>query len=196
MRILAVFLAGLLLSSAAQAQLGSGPYIGIGYGVLEMEDDGSETGIGFSDTAASYRLFGGYHIHETLALEVGFGKSGDFHEELVAFAPGVGTIELDLTAEYDVSTLRVLAVAPFDGIDMFGGIGFFDADVRFTARFSSAFGVETQRIENSASGGTIVGGVQFHLDRFIIRGEYEWFDDDIGIGASALNIALILPFNR
>jgi opacity protein-like surface antigen len=174
----------------------AGPYVGLGYGVFQIEDDGDDSGVNFSDTAPSYRLFAGYNIHETLAIEVGIGKSAGFNEQLVAFDPSIGVVELDLTVDYDVKTVRVLAVAPFSGIDMFGGIGFFDAKATSTLRFRSNLGAVTETAEASLSGGTIVGGVQFHLDRIVIRGEYEWFDDDEGIATSALNIAVIIPFGR
>lgn len=196
MRWLALFLAGLLLSAAAHAQLDSGPYVGLGYGVFQIEDDGEDSGINFSDTAASYRLFAGYNVHETLAVEVGFGKSAGFSEALVGFDPLFGVIELDLEADYDVKTVRVLAMAPFSGVDMFGGIGFYDADVTFTQLFRSQLGEVVETVETSTGGATIIGGVQFHLDRLVIRGEYEWFDDDKGITTSALNLAVIIPFGR
>lgn len=197
MRWLAVFLAGLLLAPAASAQFGAGPYVGLGYGVFQIDDDGEQTGINFSDTAASYRFLFGYNIHETLAVELGLGKSAGFSELLVGISPNFGAVELDAEADYDVKTLRVLAMAPFSGVDMFGGIGFYDGEVKYTYTFrNSLIGEVVENAKIAVSGATLIGGVQFHLDRLIIRGEYEWFDGDKGVETSALNIALILPFGK
>ena len=196
MRWLVVVLAGLLASPAVLAQGDKGPYIGLGYGVFEFEDDGGETGINFSDTAASYRLFGGYNVHESLAIEIGIGKSAGFNEQLVGIDPVFGPVELDLGADYDLTTVRVLFMAPFNGVDMFGGIGFYDGDIKFTQHFRAQFAEALQTVETSIGGATVIGGVQFHLDRLIIRGEYEWFDDDKGITTQALNLAVIFPFGR
>src|SRR5690606_22347968 len=147
--------------------------------------------IGFADTAASYRLIAGYNVHETLAVELGFGKSGGFREALAV--PGW---ELALDVDYDVTTIRVLLMAPFNGIDMFGGIGFYDGEVKFKQTLRGQGINDVQTLEKSVSGGTIIGGVQFHLDRLIIRGEYEWFDDDKDVATQALNFGVIFPFGR
>src|SRR5690606_2104972 len=155
---LAVLFAGLLLAPAAYAQFDSGPYVGLGYGVFQMEDDGEVTGINFSDTAASYRFFFGYNVHETLAVELGIAKSAGFREALVGVSPDFGPVELDLDADYDVKTVRVLAMAPFSGVDMFGGIGFYDGDVKFTQLFrNQLIGEIVEHVEASIGGVTVIG---------------------------------------
>jgi opacity protein-like surface antigen len=187
----------LLLAAAAgvpqaHAQLVySGPYIGLGVGVASLEDDGQQTTIGFSDTSSAYRLLAGYHIHEGLAIELGLAKSDGLGETLFG-----GNVTLNIEAELDVATLRVLAFAPLGGMDMFGGIGYDDADLTQSLHFTTPLGEFTDKFESNPAGLTFIGGVQFNLSKLLIRAEYEWFDDDKGVTPQSLNLGVVFRFGR
>src|SRR5690606_9954616 len=117
----------------------------------------------------------------------------DIKEQLFGVNPVGDLVSLDLAVETEVKTLRVLALAPFSGLSMFGSVGFYDAD--FTTTFSLNDRVNPQRgaFEQSDSGVTVAGGIQYEWPRIALRGEYEWFDTD-DIDSAALNLIAVFRF--
>src|SRR5690606_577642 len=106
---------------------------------------------------------------------------------------GGGLARLDIGVESEITTLRVLAFAPFSGLSMFGSVGVFDADFTTTFSLVDATSSLRERIGRSESGVTAAGGIQYEWRRVALRGEYEWFDTD-DIDATALNVVAVFRF--
>src|SRR5690606_7458759 len=101
-------------------------------------------------------------------------------------------VALTVGVETELKTLRVLAVAPFSGLSMFGSIGYYDAE--FTTTFPlEAPSAERFELERSDSGVMVAGGIQYEWPRTGLRGEYEWLNTD-DIDAAAINVVAVFRF--
>lgn len=182
----------LVFAVSASAQEIRGPYIGVGAGLLSYEEDG-DSGIRISDGGSIYRLVGGYQLNSNYAIEASWARSTDIKEQLYLVDTMGNLVTLDLGLEAKITTLRVLALAPFSGLSMFGSLGYFDADLEWT--FSLNFPTNPQRgsMKSSDSGVTVAGGIQYEWSRIALRGEYEWFDTD-DIDSTAINVVVVFRF--
>jgi hypothetical protein len=187
MRNLMVVGALWLFAATANAQDYSGPYLGVSVGSFDYTES-DELGVLIADSAAAYRLIGGYQVNENLAIEAGIGKTGDLKESF----PFIGGGSLDVRADYEFVTVRALGLVPLDSFDFFGGIGYYDATVNVSATATGAGSLGED--EDDDSGATLLGGVQFYLDNFTIRGEYEWFDTDSDVEAWDISVGVLFRF--
>jgi opacity protein-like surface antigen len=194
MRYIAGVLLFLGLGAAVEAQEIRGPYAGLSVGSFTYRDNGENLGAPISDSTSAYRVLGGWQFNSVYAFEAGWGRSGKFKERFDGFDPSVGNVSLEISGEYEIATLRFLAMAPLSNLNIFGGVGYYDAELDVSFRFQSPVEVQTVSGEDSDSGLTVLGGMQYEFRRFAVRGEYEWFDTDSGVDAYSLNLALIFRF--
>lgn len=194
MRWIGGLLALLGCAAGAEAQEPHGAYAGASLGYFSYEEGGENLGAPISDGAGAYRIVGGYQFNSVYALEAGWGRSGRFSESFSAFDPSVGELSLELSGEYEISTLRFIAFAPLSNFGMFGGAGYYDTTLDASSRFESPVELDVQSGEITDDGLTAVGGFQFELDRFALRGEYEWFDADSGVEAQSFNFTALVRF--
>ncbi len=191
MHKLTAIVASCLLASAAYAQDDlEGPYFGVALGYFDYQEADDDFGTFIDDTTTAYRLIGGYQLNENLAIEGGFGRTGDIKESFQLFPPGSGSF--DVKAEYEIVTVRALGLVPLDQIDLYGGIGYYDATITTDATVTGVGSLG--EIEDDDSGVTLLGGVHFYLDKFTIRGEYEWFDTDSNVEAWDINVGILFRF--
>jgi hypothetical protein len=189
-RRVAIVSLSLLLGTAAFAQPDSGPYIGVAAGSFSYEESDDDFGTLIDVTTSSYRLIGGYQIHESLAVGGGIGKTGDIKESFPLAPFGSGS--LDVRAEYEVLTVRALWLVPVSSVDLFGGVGYFDATVNVDVS-ATGFG-SLGESEEDDSGATLFGGLHFYLDNVTLRGEYEWFDSDGDVDTWNLAVGVLFHF--
>lgn len=191
MRKIALIVASCLAAGVAHAQDDLvGPYFGVSLGYFDYEEIDEENGFFLDDTTTSYRLIGGYHLNENLAIEATLGKTSDLKQSFNLFPPGSGTF--DVRADLEVVTIRALGLVPLDQIDLFGGIGYYDATITASA---NATGIGSLgEFKDDDSGLLILGGVNWYLRKFTIRGEYEWFDTDSDTDASNLSVGILFRF--
>jgi opacity protein-like surface antigen len=193
MRYLMFCLVISLAAFAVDAQEIRGGYVGVATGAFKYDDNGDGLGLPVSDTTSGYRVLGGFQFNSVYAIEAGFGVSGTVKESYRGFDPTLGTVTLDIEADYDIATLRFLAFAPFSNLNIFGGIGYYDASIEASFRYRSSVEDVDETAEGDDDGLTAVGGVQYELSRWAIRGEYEWFDTD-NVDAQSLNIMVLFRF--
>lgn len=177
-----------------QAQEIEGGYVGVSLGSFDYTDDGEIFGIPFADSATSYRVLGGYQFNDYYAVEATVGATSDVKESFRAVDPFFGNVSLDIKGQYEIATVRVLAFAPLTSMSVFGGIGYYDATLDLSLAYQDAFDSITLSEESSQDGATILGGVQFEMRRFAIRGEYEWFDTDGGVDVYNLSATVVFRF--
>ncbi|HEX6996535.1 MAG TPA: outer membrane beta-barrel protein [Gammaproteobacteria bacterium] len=183
-----------LLASTSQAQENAGAYFGFSLGSFDYEETEEVTGLVISDSTSAYRLFGGYRFSDNFAVEGSWGATGDIKEGFSGSDPALGTVTLDIKGDYEVLSVRALGILPFDKVSLFGGVGYYDADLTARGRYEDAFQIVAIKVEGSDDGATVIGGLQFDLDRLSIRGEYEWFDTDSNVDASDISIGLLFNF--
>lgn len=182
-------------AAIGDAQEIHGPYVGVSAGDFSFEqNDQTPIGIPFSDSSSAYRLFGGYQLNSAYAIEAGWSKTSDFTKSFTGFDPTLGAQSLDVMARYRIATLRVIAFAPFSSINMFGGVGYYDAKLDVDASYRDATQVITAADREDDGGATVVGGIQFNLRRLDVRGEYEWFHAKRNLKASSINVGVVFMF--
>lgn len=206
MRWIGGVLALLGCAAAAEAQEPRGAYAGasVGYfsydeggeslGAVPFEEGGDSLNAPISDGAGSYRLVGGYQFNSVYALEAGWGRSGRFGESFSLVNQTGDSASLEFAGEYEITTLRFIAFAPLSNFGMFGGAGYYDAKLDATVRLQTPGPMFMNSAEITDDGLTAVGGFQFELDRFALRGEYEWFDADRGVEAQSFNFTALVRF--
>lgn len=192
MRSLPLVVALAAFAGTAHAQDDHGPYVGVSLGYFDYQESDDDFGAFIDDSTSAYRLLVGYQLNENLMIEGGFGRTNSFGESYPLFPPGSGTF--DIEAEYEIATVRALGLVPVGQFDVFGGIGYYDATVTGSAR-ATGVGLLGE-IEDDEDGATLLGGVQFYLDNFTIRGEYEWFDSSSNVDAWDLNVSILFRFGR
>lgn len=180
--------------SVASAQEYRGMYMGAALGTFDYEEDfDGEDAI--SDSTSVYQLFGGYRFNEYVALELGYGQTGDIEDDVEAFLPGLGTVTLEFDAQYDIYALRAFGILPLNAISLFASAGYFSASLGGPVSISG-FG-DIAELDGSESGATVSIGIQkdFRLDleNLSIRAEYQVFDID-DVDASALAIGVLFRF--
>ncbi len=199
--VLVAALAASCWAGAGRAQEYRGPYVGASIGEFSFtqKDIGVVSlpgyGVPLSDNGGAYRLFGGYQLNRYYAIEAGVAKTKDFTESYGP-SPYQGEIVAEsLQANYEISTLRLIALAPFSSVNMFGGVGYYNANLKIDGQFYENGAItQTGAYKHSDGGLTVAGGVQFDLARFSIRGEYEWFDTKNSTRASSFNIGVLFVF--
>lgn len=182
------------LSAGAQSQEIRGVYAGASLGLFSYNEDGDNLGAPVSDNTEAYRIFGGYQFNSVYAIEAGWGVSGEFGERFGGFDAMGERISLSLAGEYEISTLRFIALAPFSQLGMFGGVGYYDATLDASFRFQSPAQDSMGSFEDSDDGLTVVGGIIYEFDRIAVRGEYEWFDADNSVELQSLSVSALFRF--
>ncbi|HEU4618338.1 MAG TPA: porin family protein [Gammaproteobacteria bacterium] len=182
-------------AAAGQAQEVHGPYAGVSLGSFSyQQNEKGPFGIPFSDSNSSYRLFGGYQLNSAYGIEVGWQKTGDFTQSFSGFDPTVGNQSIDLATSYEIKTLRLVLLAPFSSISMYGAVGYYDADIEGTLLYRDQTQVVESKGTDSDNGATVAGGVQFDLKKVSIRGEYEWFKARSGIDTNNISVGVLFMF--
>jgi hypothetical protein len=180
----------LAFAQAAAAQDRDGGYMGFSIGSFSYEEEDLGVMI-VDDSASAYRIVGGYRFSDNFALEGGWGKTGDLETSFTEFIPGFGNLTFDMSGAYEVLTVRALGIVPFERVSLVGGLGYYDAQLDATV---SVTGLGTFDAEDSDNGATLVGGLEFNLERIDIRAELEWFDTDDGIEAWDISVGMLFHF--
>ena len=150
----APILAGaLLVSSAAWSQ--EGPYVGLGLGMFDYEEDvfGSPY---FSDTAPAYKLFGGYRFNRRWAVEGYLGTTAILKEQV--------TISTPARIDFDIREIRGLAHFG----SFLAGIGFRHVD----------FSTSPMLAGPSSSKFSLIVGGEWSKRKWDFRVEAEAFNTD------------------
>jgi len=183
----------LLCGLAAVAQAQDGGYLGVSIGSFDYSESG-DSGLPISDSAGAYRLLGGYQFNENYAIEAGWGTTEDLKETFRFLDPFFGDVSLTIGYDYEISMVRFLAFAPLSSMSIFGGAGYYDATINFSARIEDNSGVATFAEELGDDGAMVVGGIQFERDRITLRGEYEWLDAEGDVDTTTLSFAVLFRF--
>lgn len=157
--------------AAAQAQPGSGGYIGGSIGQMEAEGD-CEPGFScdFKDTA--WKIFGGYRFSRYLAVEATYGDWGD-----ISVSTSVAGTPINVTGDIQSFGVAAVGMLPIGGdhLSLFGkaGIAYTKRELRATAPGFSFPNEKDNETELHFGFGAL-----FNLTpNFSLRGEWERLDD-------------------
>lgn len=182
-------------ASFAQAADDRGGYMGGALGTFDYSES-SDDPFAVSDNTTQYQLFGGYRISNRFAVEFGLGRTNDIDGGFTTTVPGLGPTRFDISANYDIYSLKALGFLPFDLISLFGGVGYYSASLNGDVNVSG-FGT-VGSVSDHVHGSTAVFGVQrdFRLDlkSFSIRGDYTWYDFGHGVDASGFTLGMLFRF--
>jgi opacity protein-like surface antigen len=181
MRIVLIFAAaGIACSGAAAQEADRGAYVGFGVASFDYEEDVADSlaPLSFSDSAAAYKLYGGYRFSRYFALEASYQATDTVEESFSGDLPEVGVINARVGADFDVLAIRAIGHLPLSWGSLFVGAGYFDAD--WDAFVEIDDGIDFFRVDETVSedGLTVIIGVQWDLSNVSLRAEYEWWDVD------------------
>ena len=110
----------------AAAPAEKGAYIGGGFGITTLEDDGLFNGLTFDDEDSGFGIFGGYKFFKHLAVEARYSDFGTFTVE------GLGI-------DASVTSVHVVGIIPFadSGWELFGQLGLGTVDISIPGDSSS-----------------------------------------------------------
>jgi OOP family OmpA-OmpF porin len=182
------------VSTAARAQEIQGGYVGLSAGYFDYQESAEAVGIPISDSTSSYRVFGGYQFNDYYAVEAGWEATGDIKEGISFMDPDFGNVSFNVRADYEIATVRVLAMAPLQTMSIFGALGYYDSTLSVSLRLQDNLGTLEASDQSDGDGVTIAGGMLFEFDRFAIRGEYEWFDTDGNVDAYNIGVSILFRF--
>jgi OOP family OmpA-OmpF porin len=188
------FSLALALPVAAQAQettpdLLVEPYLGVGYGAYDLEfsspaiDDDDD----FSDDADAWRIYGGTHITESIALELSWYEFDDAEDEGDADTPAIQT-------ELDGWSIAALFNAPVhQAFDLFAKVGWFwwDSDDSLSVAGAPVG-------SRSDDGNDVFFGVGARVevtDVFDVRLEYDRFELDSDVRPDLDYAAVSVQYN-
>lgn len=153
-----------LVALAAASRVHAQPefaYYGVSLGNFEYTEEFFGTEF-FSDTVSSYHLMVGYQFMEHLTVEGGYGKTRTIRDtNSTLFDP-----PFTLTADFQILTIRLLGVLPFDnGLSLMGGIGYADMKQDFEQRQ----GNNTASGDQSSNEPGFYVAAQYNWERFAVR---------------------------
>ena len=162
----AIGILGLASMTCANAA-DSGFYLGIGTSYAEFKDqtanpNGSGT-IGFDASSNGYKIFGGYRLKAIPLLD--FAGEAGYHY----FGKASQTV-LGQNVEYKMqgASAAGLVILPLGPVDFFGKGG-----AIYSSLDKNIGGTASSKTGTNAFYGA---GIGFHIGRFGIRAEYEYFD--------------------
>jgi outer membrane protein with beta-barrel domain len=177
----------------AHAQAERGGYMGGSVGIFDYEEAPTVDELAFSDDPWIYHIFGGYQLNEHVAIEAGFGRTGDIEGSFTDIFPGF-TVEVD--AIYDIYTFKVLGILPFDAVSLFGAAGYYSASLSGPVEVVN-FG-QIGELDGHERGATATIGVQkdFGLDlrSMSLRAQLDWYDFGSEIDATGFTIGMVWRF--
>ena len=181
----------------AYAQDDSYGYLGAFAGSFDYEEDLSAIapGTSFSDSTTSVKVYGGYRFGQWFTVEGSYGVTDTLEESATLPSP-FGPIPAQLGADFEFLTVSALGYIPFDKLSLFGGIGYWDADI--TAEITAnvpGFGQVSFEDTESDSGTMYSAGLQWEFDTLALRVQYDLFDID-DADASMIGIGVHWVFGR
>lgn len=138
------------------------------------------------DSAAGFKVFGGYRFNKWFGLEGSYYDFGDFNDDLDPPNPGGG-----ITIQMDGLTGSALVYAPLETteFDVYGKVGYYSFDQQLLLD-------DTGSESNSPSGMLLGAGARFYVsEQLAVRAEGEWFDIDNG-DLWTLNVGIEYLFGR
>jgi OmpA-OmpF porin, OOP family len=181
MKYLLLALLALGVASTVEAQPESA-YYGVALGNFDYDEKDFSGNSFITDKVSSYRLMVGYQFMEHLSVEGGYGKTGTIRDTVrVSAFPAPGTVNLNVSYEFRMLTVRLLGVLPFDnGVSLVGGLGYTDVK----GKFNFTDGVNSVSGSESTNEPGYYVGAQYDWDRVAVRIGYEKFDFDGDIDVS------------
>jgi hypothetical protein len=177
-----------LLALAAAPTIEAQPesaYYGVALGNFDYQENDFFGAPFVSDTVSSYRLMVGYQFMEHLTVEGGYGKTGTIRDTATVNTFPSGTVDLNVSYEFSMLTIRLLGVLPFDnGVSLLGGLGYTD----MKGKFSFTDGVDSASGSETTNEPGYYIGAQYDWDRFAMRLGYEKFDFDGDIDVSETSL--------
>lgn len=189
------FLSCLVAAPLAHAADDRGGYMGGAFGTFSYEES-QDVPFAVSDDTTQYQLFGGYRVSKRFGAEFGMARTQDIDGSFFAEVQGLGTTKFDVSATYDIYTLKALGYLPFHLTSLYGGLGYQSASLNGTVDVQGFGTVGT--VHDHERGSMALIGIQrdFNLDLKSIsfRGEYTWYDFGSDIDASGFTIGMIYRF--
>ena len=189
------FLSCLAAAPFAHAADDRGGYMGGAFGEFSYKE-APEIAFAIEDDTTQYQLYGGYRFSRLFALEIGMTRTNDIDSSFMVDLQGVGPSKLDISAAYDIYTLKALGYLPFNLTSLYGGVGYQSASLNGDASLGGFGTIGT--VHEHFSGSMAVAGIQrdFRLDlkSISVSGEYTWYDFDRQVDASGFTIGMIYRF--
>jgi hypothetical protein len=177
-RLLALTLVLASSTGFAQSEFQTGPYVGVGLGKVHYESRVFSV-LTFEDDSIGPRVYGGFRFSETFAFEGFYSQAKDMTWVRSGNAPLVGPYTANLSGDFDIVELRVLAYA---GRVLFG-IGYFDSNFTVRGNVTTGLGTSPGARSDDDNGLTYLFGGEWPLNDWAIRAEFEYIDTEARVDA-------------
>lgn len=172
-----------------------GIYVGLGLGSFDYEDSMPDPVFGVrSDSALSYKVYGGFEFNDYLSAEIGYGETDKIEGSVSGTDPFLGDFTSSSRTEFTTTTFKLLGQFSRDWGVLLGGLGYFDTDSDIKLSLTSDAGSFNAEGSISDNGLMAMLGIEWRFGRFGtgygVRLEYEWLDaqeadaSTIGVGVS------------
>ena len=168
--------------AAAQAQPGSGAYIGASIGQMDAGNGDCDPGFSCDSKDTAWKIFGGYKFSPYIAVEGTYGDWGEISQSGSVFG-----IPISATGEIWSVGVAAVGMLPLGGdrFSLFGKVGLLYTEQKVTVTATGFFTQTEKRDETELHFGF---GALFNITpNFSLRGEWERLEDSevdiISIGA-------------
>ena len=177
-------------SAFAQAQGGTGWYLGGSLGQSEVEIEGCGGGVSCDEKDTAWRILGGYQINRNFAVELAFHQFGDAS----ASGPG-GRIDFESNA-FELVGLGALPIG--SQFSVYGKAGLYRGETKVTGSTVLTGPLDIKETNTDLTYGI---GAQYDINRQLgVRAEWQRYTnmgDDATIGESdvdVMSVGLVVRF--
>ena len=184
----ALLLLALPLASHAQG------YVGFGVGSFDYSETGDRVTVlaDLNDTTTSNSIYGGYEFFKYLAVEGSWGRSGEIRGTVPIVVPGRGPLNFDISAEYDIASVRAVGFVPVGKkVRLLGSLGMYDLKLSTTG-VAASFPTVNANTDDTGLG--LMLGVQFDVGHVAIRVRYETYNTESNLDLSDVGVGLSVRF--
>ena len=165
-------LAAAPVARAAEPDGANGSRLYAGVAVLALDFVDSHEGVTFDDVSTGFGVYGGFRLHDRLALELSYDAADAIDVRDIA---GSGIVRLDIETERRTTTFSVVREVSLKELfewprdwRLYGTAGIYDSDLRRTV---TALNTNTRRSVRDSDTGLLIGaGVLYALGHVELRG--------------------------
>src|SRR5262249_41658095 len=134
----------------------------------------------------------GYEFFKYLAVEGSFGRSGEIRGTVPIVVPGRGTLNFDISAEYDIGSVRAVGFVPVGKKVRCSAAS--ECTTSGSARPASRRPSRSSAATRKTRGLGLMLGVQFDFGHVALRARYETYNTESNLDLADFGVGLSVRF--